>query len=64
MPKKNENQNKSLPSECLVKFALKNVTNKRFFIDYFSLFDVYQLYESIYRNKLSMISPIIHDSKI
>jgi hypothetical protein len=37
--KKNENQNKSLQSECLVKFALRN------------FFDVYQKYESIYQKK-------------
>jgi hypothetical protein len=36
--KKNENQNKSLQSECLVKFALRNVA-----LNEFSLFDVHQL---------------------
>jgi hypothetical protein len=42
MPKKNENQNKSLQSECLVKFALRNVV-----LNEFSLFDIYQLWEHL-----------------
>jgi hypothetical protein len=65
MPKKKKKtENKSLQSECLVKFALRNINFELIFIDFISLFDVYQLYENIYWSKLSMISPIIHSSNI
>jgi len=42
--KKNENQNKSIQSECFVKFALrkKNVALNEFLLIFF-IIDVYQL---------------------
>jgi hypothetical protein len=43
MPKINKNKNKNLQSECLVKFALKNVILNEFLLILFSLFDVYEL---------------------
>jgi hypothetical protein len=36
--KQNENQNKSLQSECLVKFALKNVVLNEFLLILFHYF--------------------------
>jgi hypothetical protein len=46
MPKKTKNQNKSIQSECLVKFALKNVAlnMKNLF---FFIINVYQLWEHL-----------------
>ncbi len=61
--KKNENQNRSLQNESLV-LALRNFDLNKNLLNYFSLFDVYQLYENIYQRKLSMISLIIQNSKI
>jgi hypothetical protein len=62
MPKKTENQNKSIQSECLVKFALRNVALN--IKKYSSSLLISINYDSIYWSKLSMISPIIHNSKI
>jgi hypothetical protein len=62
MPKKNENQNKSIKSECLINFTLRNVVLNEKNIDLLLLLMSIN-YESIYRSKLSMITPIIHNSK-
>jgi len=35
MPKKNENQNKSIESECFIKFALKDVVLNDFLLIFF-----------------------------
>ncbi len=61
MPK-NENQNKSKKNECLIKFALRNVALNDFLLILFHYLMSIN-YESIYWRKLSMISPIIHNSK-
>jgi hypothetical protein len=62
IPKENQNQNKSIQSECLIKFALKNVAlNELLLILFHYLMSIN--YESIYWSKLSMISLIIHNSK-
>jgi hypothetical protein len=42
MPIKNENQNKSIQSECLVKFALKKVVLNEFLL-ILIIINVYQL---------------------
>jgi hypothetical protein len=47
------------PCTCIKRCCFKWI-----FIDSFSWLDVYQLYGNIYRSKLSMVSPIIHNSKI
>ncbi len=47
MPKINKNKNKNLQSECLVKFALRNVILNEFLLILFSLFDVYELWEHL-----------------
>jgi hypothetical protein len=46
------------------KVCITNCCFKWIFIDSFLLFDVYQLYESIYWSKWSMIGQIFHNSKI
>jgi hypothetical protein len=58
--KKNENQNKSIQNECLVKFALINVALNDFLLIFFSLL-MFINYESNYWSKSSMISLIIHN---
>jgi hypothetical protein len=63
MQKRNENQNKSLQSERIVKFALRNVDLNDFLLIFFHYLMSIN-YESIYRSKLSMISPIIYSSQI
>ncbi len=62
MPKKFENQNKSIQNECLIKFALRNVDLNDFLLIFFH-YSMFINYESIYWSKLSMISPITHNSK-
>jgi hypothetical protein len=58
MPKKIENQNKSLQSECLIKFAFKNVVLNEFllilfhylmFINYMKTF-IGKFYQFILQN--------------
>jgi hypothetical protein len=63
MPKTNENQNKSIQSECFIIFALINVDLNGFIL-ILSHYLMSINYENIYWIKLPMISPIIHDSKI
>jgi len=60
--KTNENQNKGIQSECLVNFALRNVALNDFLLIYY-YYLMSKKYENIYWRKLSMTSPIIHNSK-
>jgi len=45
--KKNENENKSIQNECLVKFALRNVALNEFLLIFFALL-MFINYDSIY----------------
>jgi hypothetical protein len=57
--KPKQKSTKWMPCICIKKCCFKWIS-----INYFSLLDVYQLYDNIYWSTLSMVSPIIHNSKI